>query len=161
MDVKWQCCLMSIFMKEEESMEEQEIVYQDEFISVRKGLFEYDGKSLLDNDLRNKLHLYANTKKVLTRYWLYNSDGSILYFHDDSGEKCGYEFISSPKEGIVRLKFSDGEWYFMTVFGHLLKSYPFKTASDFQDGVAVVSVGGGGDCFISRDGCLFLKNKKK
>ena len=106
-------------------MEEQEIVYQDEFISVRKGLFEYDGKSLLDNDLRNKLHLYTNTKKVLTRYWLYNSDGSILYFHDDSGEKCGYEFISSPKEGIVRLKFSDGEWYFMTVFGHLLKSYPF------------------------------------
>ena len=141
-------------------MEEQEIVYQDEFISVRKGLFEYDGKSLLDNDLRNKLHLYTNTEKVLTRYWLYNSDGSILYFHDDSGEKCGYEFISSPKEGIVRLKFSDGEWYFMTVFGHLLKSYPFETASDFQDGVAVVSVGGGGDCFISRDGCLFLKNKK-
>ena len=141
-------------------MEEQEIVYQDEFISVRKGLFEYDGKSLLDNDLRDKLHLYTNTKKVLTRYWLYNSDGSILYFHDDSGEKCGYEFISSPKEGIVRLKFSDGEWYFMTVFGHLLKSYPFKTASDFQDGVAVVSVDGGGDCFISRDGCLFLKNKK-
>lgn len=141
-------------------MEEQEIVYQDEFISVRKGLFEYDGKSLLDNDLRNKLHLYTNTRKVLTRYWLYNSDGSILYFHDDSGEKCGYEFISSPKEGIVRLKFSEGEWYFMTVFGHLLKSYPFKTASDFQDGVAVVSVGGGGDCFISRDGCLFLKNKK-
>ena len=136
----------------------EKTIYQDNYISIVEDTYESGTLTFTDSSLYGgRTHVLVS--KGMTRYWLYNSDKSAQYSHSDSYTKYGYKSISKPSEGVVRLEFSDGRWYFIDVFGKPLNKTPFTCASDFLNGFAVVdAMNGFGGSLLDHAGNLFLKS---
>lgn len=128
----------------------KEIVYRDAFIAIVKDAYEVDG---------GKNHTIVS--KGMIRYWLYNSDMSVVYCHSELSKKLGYKSISEPKEGVIKAEFTDNQFYLFNLFGKLLKPFSFTDVSDFNNGFARIQTGKTGyGCLIDHAGNLILQNSK-
>lgn len=138
----------------------REIVYKDDFITIVKEAYEVDGGGFHESSLYGGGSRTIVSKGMI-RYWLYNSDMSVMFYHSEHSKKYGYKSISEPKEGIIKAEFADNQIYLFNIFGKLLKPFPFSNVSDFNNGFANVSIGSSGyGCLIDHSGNLMLKNSK-
>ena len=124
----------------------KEIIYKDDFVTIVKEAYEVDGGLVL-NQLGGSRTIVS---KGMIRYWLFNSDMSVMFYHSEHSKKYGYKSISVPKEGIIKAEFTDNQFFLFNIFGKLLKPFYFSSVSDFNNGFAIVSVESSGY------GCLFL-----
>lgn len=128
----------------------QEIIYQDLFITIVK-----------DTWNKGTIRLSEDTivDQGMTRFWLYNSDLTDIYCHSIWDKEYGYNAISTPSEGIIRVEYTVGQWYYINIHGKLLTNIAFAEASDFKDGFASVRVGPyNGNCIIDHDGNTYIKD---
>ena len=139
--------------------ENREIVYKDAFITIVKEAYEVDGGLVY----QEPSHYYGWSKRTIVskgmiRYWLYNSDMSVMYCHSENSKKYEYKSISEPKEGIIKAEFTDNQFYIFNLFGRLLKPFSFTSVSDFNNGFARVQMGKNGyECLIDHAGNLILQ----
>ena len=138
----------------------EKIIYQDSFICIVEDTYEIDGG--LSYGLSSCPGGVGRSivSKGMIRYWLYNSDRTVQYFHSDFYKKYGYKSIHKPVEGIIRLEFTDGEWFYFDLFGKPLNKLPFKNATDFRNGFGCIDAATGFDgSLVDHFGNIFLKSR--
>ena len=138
--------------------ENKEIVYRDAFITIIKEAYEIDEGLVYRESDHYELRLRTIVSKGMVRYWLYNSDMSVMYCHSEHNKKYGYKSISEPKEGVIKAEFTDNQFYIFNLFGKLLKPFSFTYVSDFNNGFArVYTYNNDHECLIDHAGNLILQ----